>query len=183
VLLTIGASWVVSREAVVFTMYRNQRRAFANVQAKLPGSGTLAVSDSLLLLPLHYYSPKQVSERIVFPLDFNAVRKYKREDSPEQNLWNGRNVFPVPIVSPRTLLQLTGGYYAVTTRGNWLLEMSADEGIRWAELDVDTDSGAIGGFTPLSHAPVHYYLVGGSTEQGAAASKGRQARTVSSANR
>lgn len=167
-LLALCTSWAVSRDAVCAYDYVAQRSAFFNVADSLPTTGTLAVSDSLLVMPLYHYSPPQVASRIVFPLNFKAIHKYKGEDSLEQNFWAGRQVFPVPTASLRELEHRSSNYLIVTTLGNWLLQELDADGDPARPLPLRTDSRDIRGFTPLCHGDVFLYEMGdafGSGEQ------------------
>jgi hypothetical protein len=154
-ILILFVSWVFAREGVVAYSFFNQRVAFFRVRDRIPAAKTTVVSDSLLVLPLHYYSSPEIASRIVFPVDFNAIRRYKKEDSPEQNLWAGRSVFPVPVV-PLKLLK-SPNYLIVTTGENWLLQKLAREGTPARKLPIETDSKDITGFFPLCHGEAFYF--------------------------
>ena len=92
------------------------------------------------------------------PLDFQAIRKYKLEDSPEQNLWNGRLlVWPMPVVSLSSLENSTRDYFIVTTRDNWLLQKLKADGSPAEQLDIDTHSKDIMGAMPLCHGEPFVY--------------------------
>ncbi|HWR37818.1 MAG TPA: glycosyltransferase family 39 protein [Clostridia bacterium] len=159
-LLFVCFSWALARNAQSASELLEQREAFYNVQNSLPAEGTIVVSDSLLALPLYYYSPPQLSSRIVFPVDFDAIRRYKREDSPEQNLWAGRNIFPIRIQSLKGLARSTPKYVIVATRDNWLLQKLSAEGTPAEPLPIDIGSRHIGGFTPLCHGEAFLFEKG-----------------------
>jgi len=112
------------------------------------------------VLPLHYYSPPQVASHLVFPLDFKAIHKYKGEDSLEQNLWAGRQFFPVPLVSLQQLENNMQDYMIVTTTGNWLLQKLEADGDPAHLLPIYPDSSDIRGFTPLCHGDVFMFEMG-----------------------
>lgn len=156
-LLAVLTISFIARESVIAYFFYNQRLAVFRVRDRLPVTGVTVVSDSLLVLPLHHYSSPQVASKIVFPVDFDAIREYKREDSPEQNLWAGRFVFPVPIVPLKEFEENFPNYLIVTTQENWLLQKLAFDGNPAIQLNVETDTKAIGGFFPLSHGEVHYF--------------------------
>jgi hypothetical protein len=155
-LATVGI-WFLAREGEVASNYYNEREAFYRVLDLLPSDHTLAVSDSLLVLPLHYYAPPEVASRIVFPIDFRAIRQYKGEDSPEENLWAGRNIFPVSIVPLDNFLNQTSNFLVVSTDDNWLLRRLTEDGDTPQELPIFTDTRHIWAFTPLCHGPVWYF--------------------------
>jgi hypothetical protein len=159
-LLALCFSWAVSRDGVCAYDYLAQRSAFNHVRDSLPQADTIAVSDSLLILPLQHYSPPQIASHIVFPLDFKAIHKYKGEDSLEQNLWNGRQLFPVPIVSLQQLESSMKNYLIVTTYGNWLLQQLDADGDPARTLPIYPESRDIRGFTPLCHGDVLLYEMG-----------------------
>ena len=156
-LATVG-TWFLAREGEVASNYYDERQAFQRVLDLLPSDQTLAVSDSLLVLPLHYYAPPEIASRIVFPVDFRAIRQYKGEDSPEENLWAGRNgIFPVPIIPLDDLLDQSSNFLIVSTDDNWLLKRLGEDGDMPRELPIFTDSRHIWAFTPLCHGPVWYF--------------------------
>ncbi len=156
-LATVG-TWFLAREGEVASNYYDEREAFYRVLDLLPSDHTLLVSDSLLALPMYYYAPPEVASRIVFPVDFRAIRQYKGEDSPEENLWAGRNrIFPVPIISLDDVLDQTSNFLIVSTDDNWLLKRLGEDGDTPTQLPIFTDSRHIWAFTPLCHGPVWYF--------------------------
>ena len=153
--------WVFARESFVAKMYFDQRMAFDRVIDTLPPVSTIVVTDSLLVLPLEHYAPPQIASHIVFPVDFAAIRQYKKEDSPEQNLWHGRNgIYPVPIVPLEQLNSRTSNYLVAAPVGNWLLRKLIAEGKPARMLPIFTDTKDIQGFTPLCHGPVWFFANG-----------------------
>jgi hypothetical protein len=153
--LTTVGTWFLAREGEVASNYYDEREAFQRVLDLLPSDHTLLVSDSLLVLPMYHYAPPEIASRIVFPVDFRAIRQYKGEDSPEENLWAGRNrIFPVPIIPLDDLLDRTSNFLIVSTDDNWLLKRLGDAP---RELPIFTDSRHIWAFTPLCHGPVWYF--------------------------
>jgi hypothetical protein len=155
-LLMVG--WLFAREGVVAKMYYDQRLALYRVIDALPRTGTIAVSDSLLVLPLHHYAPPEIASRIVFPVDFWAIRKYKGEDSPEQNLWNGRKgIYPVPIVSLNEFTSRNSRYVIAAPSNNWLVQELGAQGRPPRLLPYFTDTKDIRGFTPLCHDVVWFF--------------------------
>ncbi len=93
-------AWVTVREGICGGLIWEQRREFQPLVAGVANlDGQLLVGDSLLVLPLYFYSDPVARTKIVFPVDFDAIHHFEADDSGEQNLWAGRNgVFPFPIV-------------------------------------------------------------------------------------
>jgi hypothetical protein len=160
ILLATCVSWAIARDGVCAYDYMSQRESFHRILNRLPATGTIAVSDSLLVQPLYHYAPRQVAERLVFPLDFPAIHKYKGEDSLEQNYYAARDLFPVPLVSLKYLESHIPTYTIVTTQGNWLLSQFAKDGEPVEALPVNTHSTDIRGFTPLCHGPAILFRAG-----------------------
>lgn len=153
--------WVLAREGVVARMYYDQRLALFRIIDTLPSASSIAVTDSLLILPLYYYAPRAIASHLYFPIDFEAIRKYKKEDSPEQNLWNGRNwIYPVPIISLETFTAAHSDYLVAAPGNNWLLQKLIAEDRPARLLPIYTDTKDIQGFTPLSHGPVWFFAEG-----------------------
>lgn len=143
-------------------MYYDQRLALERVIETIPPEAkTIAVPDSLLVLPLYHYAPANIRSRIVFPVDFDAIRKYKKEDSPEQNLWHGREtVFPVPIILLSDFDARHPNYLIASTMDNWLVFKLVAEDDPLRILPIFTDTKDIQGFTPLCHGPVWFFAKG-----------------------
>ena len=158
--LILFFSWALARDGFCAYDYVAQRYAFERVLYDLPPANTLVVADSLLVQPLYHYASPEVAARMVFPLDFRLIDRYKHEDSLEQNYWAGRGVFPVPIISFRQLKQQYPSYVIVAADHNWLLQKFEVDGAPAKELDVQTHSRDIGGFTPLSHGATYFFEVG-----------------------
>ena len=163
-LLALMFCWVASRESVCGYWLTEQRAALFHVRDNIPPLNPgvkVAVSDSLLVLPLRYYSSPDLASRIVFPIDFDAIRRYKREDSPEQNLWAGRKtVFPLPVIPVKQFQEQNPSYFIITTRNNWMMHELTDERVRSRVVRIDPQGRHIGGFTPLSHGLPIYFEVG-----------------------
>ncbi len=170
--LVLLAAWVMAREGYVADSWLLQKRSFERVQRTLPYASTIAVSDSLLVLPLYYYSKPEIAKSIVFPVDFAAIEQWKGEDSPEQNLWAGRNgVFPIPVVPLKQLEQTTPNFLIVTTKNNWLIWDFAVQGRTPHLLPIEPRAWDIGGFTPLAHGLPVYFVKGPEFEPTLYASK------------
>jgi hypothetical protein len=117
--------------------------------------------------------------RMVVPLDFQAIRKYKLEDSPEQNLWNGRFiVWPMPVMSLSSFENSTRDYYIVTTRDNWLLQKLDADGSPAEQLDIDAHSKDITGAMPLCHGEPFVYERHGTLATARAKQSDRLARNL-----
>jgi hypothetical protein len=165
--LLLLVSWVFAREGYVAKMYYDQQLALYRVIQALPSASTIAVTDSLLVLPLHRYAPPEIASRIAFPVDFDSIRQYKKEDSPEQNLWNGRHgIYPVPIMPLKEFVERTPNYLIAAPENNWLVQKLAADGNPPRELDIDTDTKDIQGFTPLCHGPVWFFEEGNTVPTG-----------------
>src|SRR5579864_1780161 len=115
--------WVFAREGVVARMYCDQRLALNRIIETLPATSAIAVTDFLLILPLHYYAPRAIAAHIFSSVDFDAIRQYKKEDSPEQHLWNGRGwIYPVPILPLNAFASSHNSYVLAAPGSNWLLQ-------------------------------------------------------------
>jgi hypothetical protein len=165
-LLVICTVWFCVRESVIAYWYSEQKQCFYKVVDRFPiaefPSGPIAIPDPLLALTFRHYAPPSLAERVVFPVDFPAIRHDRGDDSPEQNLWAGRgSIYHVPIVTLASLQHSAGKYVIVTYDGDWMLQDLLQHRYPTRRLDIDTRASAIGGFTPLSHgAPVFYSAAG-----------------------
>jgi len=143
-------SWSVFRVGVAVSDCYDQRSVFLRLTSLLPRSGTLVVPDSLLVLPLHYYSPPQAASRMVFPMDLMHIREYKREDSAEQNLTAASQIYPVPLVPLGELLQKSPEFYIIAPPENWLLRVMRDYNQPAEELPLQVNNHSLKGFFSLS---------------------------------
>jgi hypothetical protein len=175
-LLCACLAWFVARESVIGYRYSEQKECFYKVIAHLPEAERssdpavqaaeqhepIVIADPLMVLTFQHYAPASMASRIVFPVDFPAIRLYRGEDSPEENLWAGRNaIYHLPIVPLATLESNAGGYMIIAGDGNWLIEDLLHHRYPVKRLPINTRAGAIGGFTPLNHnTPVFYRSVG-----------------------
>src|SRR5260370_29028725 len=92
--------------------------------------------------------------RIVFPVDFPAVRVYRREDSPEENLWAGRERwYGVPILPLADFQRSAGRYLIVARDGNWLVQDLLKHQSPEGRLPIYTLAGAHVGSPQLIHPP------------------------------
>ena len=121
-----------------------------------------------MALTLQHYAPKEVADRIVFPIDFPAVRRFRGDDSPEQNIWSGRNtLYTLRVLPLATFQQNAGRYLVLASDGNWLLQDLDTHHYDEHRLPINTRAGAIGGFTPLAKGlPAFYIANGGLTPTG-----------------
>jgi hypothetical protein len=139
--------------------YSNQRQALDRIMVMLPSQGTIVVPDSLLATTLHFYAPPPLARRVVFAMDLPAIRKYKREDSPEQNLAAAPQIYSVPIVPLDEFQQDHPVYYILGPDDNWLLQELRDDEISVRRIPLDFRSHDLGGFTPLAHHDVSLFRV------------------------
>jgi hypothetical protein len=164
--LCICTAWFVARESVVGYWYAEQKQCFYKVVDRvpladgyLPGNGPLVVPDPLMVLTLQHYAPKAIADRIVLPVDFPGVRRIRRDDSPEQNIWAGRNtLYTLRLLPLATFQHNTGHYLILASDGNWLLQDLDQHRYAQRRLPINTRAGAIGGFTPLSHGQPNFYI-------------------------
>ncbi len=166
VLLVIAAAWFSARESITGYWYMEQKQAFYKVLNTMPAADypgePIAIPDPLLALTFRHYAPASVAARVVFPIDFPAIRLYRGEDSPEQNLWAGRGyIYHLPIVPLATFQHSAGEYLMIASDGNWMDQDLLHHRYPLERLPINTRAGAIGGFTPLCHGtPVFYRSVG-----------------------
>ena len=155
ILLGIALVWVTARESACALILAQQRAAFFALRddvARTPATQPIVVADSLFVLPLAHYSSEAVRARIVFPIDFDDIHAYERDDSGEQNLWAGRDggLFPMRIVpnAPSTSPTLT----VIARPTGWLAHTLAAEGFHLDESAPDPAWQNLGGvFTPMAH--------------------------------
>jgi hypothetical protein len=158
--------WFLCRESVVGYWYEEQKQCLYKVidhipqaEAMAPAGTAILVPDPLLLLTLDHYAPPAIADRIVFPVAFSALRRYRHYDSPEQNLWAGRGyLYHIPLVPLNQLLQSSGRHLIVADDDNWLLDDLSDQGYSLRQLPIDTRAGAMGGFTPVSKGKPMFYV-------------------------
>lgn len=166
VLLLFCAVWFFVRESVVGYWYAQQKQAFYRVVDHVPAAdfpdGPIVIPDPLLALPFRYYAPADLASRVVFPIDFSAVRRYRRDDSAEENLWAGRGrVYHFPILSMTNFQHSAGKYLVLASADNWFIKDLRHHRYPVQRLPIDPQADGIGGFTPLDHGtPVFYVAVG-----------------------
>ena len=165
VLLCVACAWFLSREAVVGYWYKQQKDSFykmvdkfQDAQARVPAGSPIVIADPLLALTFQHYAPADLAKRAVFPVDFPAIRYFRKDDSPEENLWAGRNVlYSMPIVPLATFQQSAGPYMIVASKKNWLLKDLRKHRYNVVRLPVETDATELGGFTPLARGEPEFY--------------------------
>ena len=165
-LLILALAWFIARESTVGFWYLEQKQCFYKVLATLPDAQyagePIVISDPLMVLTFQHYAPASLASRIVFPIDFPAIRLYRRDDSPEENLWAGRDsIYHLPITPLATFQHSAGEYLILASDGNWLVQDLMHHRYPVRRLGINTRAGAIGGFTPLMHGtPVFFTSVG-----------------------
>lgn len=169
-LLCFVLAWLMCRESYVGYLYEEQKQCFYKVVDRLPQAeayagpnAPIAIPDPLMALTFQHYAPASAAARIVFPVDFPAIRFFRHDDSPEENLWAGRNLIYNLRVVPLADFQNTAGKYLVlASDGNWMLDDLLFHRYPIQRLPIDTRAEAIGGFTPLAHGmPAFYIAYGG----------------------
>jgi 4-amino-4-deoxy-L-arabinose transferase-like glycosyltransferase len=169
ILLCFCLAWFVARESTIGYLYMEQRQSFFKVLRALPEAehavepgAPIVIADPLMALTFQHYATPELLSRIVFPVDFPAIRLYRRDDSAEENLWAGRNLlYTLPIVPLAVFQRHAGPYLILASDGNWLIEDLLHHRYPVQRLAINTRAGAIGGFTPLSHGtPVFFTSAG-----------------------
>jgi hypothetical protein len=150
---------------VVWYWYKQQKESFYRIidkfqdaQALVPAGSPIVIADPLLALTFQHYAPSKLASRVVFPVDFPAIRYFRHDDSPEENLWAGRNVlYTIPIVPLAEFQHSSGTYMIVASKSNWLLEDLRKHRYSFERLPVDTQAIDLGGFTPLARGVPEFY--------------------------
>ena len=166
VVLCIALAWLGCRESLVGYSYHQQKDSFhavvaavAQAQHSLPAGTPIVIPDSLMVLAIYHYAPPEIASRVVFPVDFPAIRFFRRDDSPEENLWAGRDlIYKVPIVPLAQFQNSAGRYLILASEGSWLLGDLAVHHYAFEQLEIYPHAAAIGGFTPLAHGTPALYM-------------------------
>lgn len=169
VLLGFCLAWFIARESVVGYWYRQQKQAFYKVVDHLPEAehglqpnAPIAIPDPLLALAFQHYAPVALASREVFPVDFPAIRNFRHDDSPEENLWAGRNfLYTLPVVPLAEFQHSAGRYLIVAEDGNWLIEDLHIHRYPVRRLAIESRAEDIGGFTPLAKETLAFYVAEG----------------------
>jgi hypothetical protein len=114
-----------------------------------------------MALTLAHYAPPFIASRIVFPVDFPAIRLFRGEDSPEENLWAGRNLYHLDIVPLADFQRTAGDYLILASDGNWLVRDLWNHSYPVNRLPATFPRGAIKGFTPLDHGDPAFFVGSG----------------------
>jgi hypothetical protein len=162
-------AWFIARELYVAYSYLQQKQAFyrvldglQNAETAVPAGAPIAIPDPLLALTFQHYAPAPLAARAVFPVDFPAIRYYRHDDSPEENLWAGRNfLYTLPIGPLATFQHGAGEFLIIASPGNWLLHDLSDHRYPFRKLPIDARAEAIGGFTPLARGKPAFYVACG----------------------
>lgn len=164
--LIIALGWFCCRESLVGYGYEQQKVSFYRVIAgaaqaakAVPPGTPIAIPDPLTVLTFRHYAPPELASRVVFPLDFPAIRYFRHDDSPEENLWAGRDlIYHVPIMPLAGFQDTAGEYVILAGTGNWLLSDLSLHHYAYQSLDIVPRAGDIGGFTPLAHPNPAFYV-------------------------
>ncbi|MFP5236097.1 MAG: ArnT family glycosyltransferase [Acidobacteriota bacterium] len=166
VFLGFAMAWFLCREAVVGYWYEEQKQCFYKVVddlppalQKLPADASIAIPDPLLALTFEHYAPPALRARVVFPVDFPAIRYFRHDDSPEENLWAGRNfLYRLPIETVASFQHQAHWYLIIADKRNWMLNDLRVHRYRVEHLPIDPRAENIGGFTPLAHGTPQFYV-------------------------
>ncbi len=169
VMLGFCLAWFIARESVVAAMYAEQKQAFENLvnevpqaEAAVPAGAPIVIPDPLLALTFQHYAPARFGSRVVFPVDFPAVRTFRHDDSPEENLWAGRNsLYSLPVLPLAAFQQSAEEYLVIGKDDNWLVEDLEAHGYPVRRLAIDTHARDIGGFTPLAKGTPAFFMAVG----------------------
>ena len=164
-LLCFLAAWFVCRESVVGYWYEQQKQSFYKVLDAVPAAeqhvaagSPVLIPDPLLALTFQHYAPPSLAKRVVFPVDFPAIRDVRHDDSPEENLWAGRNfIYSLNIVPVADFQNSTNSYLIISSDHNWYLADLAHHHYGFSRLPLETRADSIGGFTPLAHGIPEFY--------------------------
>lgn len=158
----------IGRVCAVGETYNSQKRCFYQVLQHLSassGNEPIAVPDPLMVLTLAHYAPPSVASRIVFPVDFPAIRAFRGEDSPEENLWAGRSLYHLDIVPLADFQRTASNYLILASEGNWLVRDLWNHSYPVNRLPAVFPRGAIKGFTPLDHGDPAFFTGSGDRSQ------------------
>ncbi len=165
IILMFLLAWFVARESYVGYIYKEQKQSFYRVVNALPAnyaSGPIVISDPLMALTFKHYAPGALGSRVIYPIDFSAVRSSRGDDSPEENLWAARNiVYNVPLVPLAELQRSTSEYLVLAADDNWLVQTLKAHHYAIDKLPIATQAGYIGEFTPLAHGMPAFFVAAG----------------------
>ena len=143
-------AWFCCRESYVGYWYEEQKQCFYKVlahlpeaESELPANAPIVIPDPLLVLTFWHYAPSALAARVVFPVDFPAIRQFRGDDSPEENLWAGRNfLYSFPIEPLAAFQRATHQYLIIAADGNWLLQDLDQHHYPVERLPINTRAGA-----------------------------------------
>ena len=169
VMLFFVLAWFIARESVVAFSYIEQKQAFyalidriPQAQASVPANAPIVIPDPLLALTFQRYAPPALASRVVFPVDFPAIRTFRHDDSPEENLWTGRNfLYSMPIMPLDEFQHSAGEYLVIAANRNWLIEDLRAHRYPVQKLAIDTHDLDISGFTPLAKGTPYFFTAAG----------------------
>jgi hypothetical protein len=167
--LCLGCAWFLCREAIVGYWYQQQKDSFYNMvntlevaEQQMPAHSPIAIPDPLLALTFRHYAPAELAQRVVFPVDFPAVRFFRKDDSPEENLWAGRDfLYELPVVPLATFQHAADRYLVIAGPTNWMVQDLRKHRYPVTHLALDPHADGIGGFTPLAHGVPSFYITHG----------------------
>lgn len=166
VVLCFLSAWFLCRESVVGYWYQEQKQCFYRVLGKLPEAeehvarnAPIVIPDPLLALTFQHYASSELAARVVFPIDFPAIRSIRHDDSPEENLWAGRGYLykKIRIVPVAEFEKSADEYLIIAGDHNWYLQDLARHHYMFDRLPIDLRAEDIGGFTPLAHGTPWFY--------------------------
>jgi hypothetical protein len=165
VFVCLMAAWFLCREAVVGYWYHEQKHSFYQLldrvpaaTSNVPADAPIAIPDPLLAPTFEHYAAPDIARRVVFPLDFPAIRAFRHDDSPEENLWAGRNlIYSMPIETIAEFQETAHDYLIIAPGGNWFLHDLARHHYLFNHLPIKSHATELGGFTPLAHGVPGFY--------------------------
>ncbi|KAA6458359.1 hypothetical protein DYQ86_20820 [Acidobacteria bacterium AB60] len=174
VFLCFVMAWFLSRESVIGYWYMEQKECLYKILDGLPQAlaelapdAPIAVPDSLLAMTFVHYAPEAIAKRVVVPLDFPAIRYYRHDDSPEENLWAGRGTVYSTTIEPVAQFAQTGrDYLVIANENSWYFKDLSQHHFRYRRLPLETRATELGGFTPLARGTPEFFA--SSWEQGPA---------------
>lgn len=162
--LVLASAVFLGRACAVAHDYHQQKQCFYEVLNRLPVAAAdrpIVVADPLMVLTLQHYAPPYIASRIVFPVDFPAIRFLRGEDSPEENLWAGRTLYHLPILPLADFQHTAADYLILASDGNWLVRDLWTHSYPVTRLPIAFPRKVIKGFTPLNHGDPVFFLGAG----------------------
>ncbi len=169
VMLCFCLAWFMAREGYVAYSYQQQKDSFYKLIDKFPAAegsvppdAPIVIPDPLLALTFQHYAPPDLARRATFPVDFPAIRYYRHDDSPEENLWAGRGfLYSLPIMPLADFQQGAGRFLLIANDGNWMISDLRSHRYPVARLPIESRADDIGGFTPLAHGKPEFFSASG----------------------